>query len=201
MNGKWLAGTSKNKKMKLQTYFRAGLLTVSLLIMNTITSQTRGTIADHRDGKIYKTIKIGGVEWMAENLNFTNSNSWCYENKPANCEASGRLYSYVGAVQACPSGWRLPAMSDWENLINMVGRDSAALALSVEGTMGFNVIYAGVRYDYGGFNHLNDHAYFWSLVFDRNEPAWVYHFGRRLFTVSRIQSFSGNGFSVRCVRR
>jgi len=164
-------------------------------------SQLTGTITDSRDNQVYKTVKIGRQEWTAQNMNFANPNSWCYNNDPENCRKFGRLYSYIGATQACPPGWRLPTMKDWDRLIEEVGRDEAAISLREDGKSGFEVLMAGVRYDHGGFNHLNENAYFWSNVFADNEPAWVYLVGRTMHTVTRIQSFSGNGFSVRCIRR
>ncbi len=164
-------------------------------------AQSEGSMTDQRDGKVYKTIKIGKLEWMAENLNYRNPHSWCYNNDPANCKKYGRLYSYAGAVQACPSGWRLPSHIDWDRLIEEVDENDAAIHLRVGGKTGFDALMAGVRYDYGGFNHINENACFWSHVYADHEPAWVYMIGSTMYSVTRIKSFSGNGFSVRCVRR
>ena len=178
------------------------LLAIAFLLTTlNVAAQIPGSTTDTRDGKEYKTIKIGKQEWMAENMNFENLNSWCYNNKPEMCEKYGRLYSYVGASQACPPGWRLPTMKDWNKLIEHVGEETAALELREGGKTGFNVLMAGVRYDYGVFNQLGENGYFWSHVFADDQPAWVFLFGRTMHTVTRIQSFSGTGFSVRCIRR
>lgn len=181
-------------------------LTILLFVMlfifcGSVIGQITGSMTDSRDGKVYSTIKIGKQEWTAQNINFQNPNSWCYNADPAKCEKYGRLYSYVGAAQACPPGWRLPTLKDWNMLIEEVGEESAATQLRDGGKTGFDALMAGVRYDYGGYNHLNENGYFWSHVFADNEPAWVFLIGRTLHSVARIQSFSGNGFSVRCIRR
>ncbi|MBE0660947.1 MAG: hypothetical protein IH597_00645 [Bacteroidales bacterium] len=183
--------------MKLSGIF-FGML---FLFYGSINGQITGTMTDSRDGKIYKTVKIGKQNWTAQNMNHENPNSWCYNNEPSNCENFGRLYSYVGAAQACPPGWRLPTSKDWKKLIEDLGEESAATRLRDGGGTGFNALMAGVRYDHGGFNHLNENGYFWSHVVSDNETAMVFLIARTMHSVTSIHSFSGNGFSVRCIRR
>ncbi len=100
---------------------------------------------DHRDGKSYKTVKIGEQVWMAQNLCFGEGS----ENKrygednvardadhneitlsDAKIRSYGRkyglLYTWDNAISACPEGWHLPTKEEWDELLNYAGGVPAA---------------------------------------------------------------------------
>ena len=76
------------------------------------------TFTDLRDGKKYKTVKIGTQTWLAENLNYNVTGSRCYDNKQDACTKYGRLYSWEQAKRACPAGWHLPSDKEWQTLVD-----------------------------------------------------------------------------------
>jgi len=58
----------------------------TLLLCTTLFAQQKGTFTDTRDGKTYKTTKIGEQVWFAENLNYEASGSKCYNDSTAYCD-------------------------------------------------------------------------------------------------------------------
>ena len=123
-------------------------------------------ICDTRDGtgRVYKTVKIGyGRDvlqtWMAENLNYNSSSygSICYGLVAGNCDKYGRLYNWSGANSGiCPSGWRLPTMSDFETLI--VNADTMITSYTQNRQSGANLKggkdWSNYWYDMYGFTAL-----------------------------------------------
>ncbi len=167
-----------------------------------------GTLTDPRDGKTYKTVVIGTQTWMAENLNYEISNSWCYENKEENCEKYGRLYTWAAAKSAVPNGWHLPTSEEWGVLAaNVGGMANAGTKLkskngwnSGNGTddYGFAAFPAGSR-NSGSFYDLGSYARFWTATGYSSSKAYY-----RLFTTGASMSSNINdktdAYSVRLVK-
>jgi uncharacterized protein (TIGR02145 family) len=82
--------------------------------------QQKDTFTDTRDGKIYKTVKIGEQVWLAENLNY-EAEGECFINDQANCHKYGRLYDWYTALNICPKSWHLPSNEEWQTLVDFAG--------------------------------------------------------------------------------
>jgi len=63
-----------------------------------------------------KTVVIGGRTWMAQNLNYNTSSSWCYKFDTSYCNKYGRLYTWHDAINVCPAGYHLPSSEEWDGL-------------------------------------------------------------------------------------
>lgn len=132
------------------------ILTILMIVGTVIYKSSNGTMKDPRDGKTYRTVKIGNQVWMAENLDFDynvgSAKSYCYEDKPENCQKYGRLYTWSAAMDSaalfstggqgcgkgkncttvedvrgvCPEGWALPTIEDWTDLFKALGGQAVA---------------------------------------------------------------------------
>jgi uncharacterized protein (TIGR02145 family) len=162
---------------------------------------------DSRDGQKYRSVKIGGKTWMAQNLNYPTGQSWCYGDDNSNCGKYGRLYDWKTAKKVCPAGWHLPSRSEWTDLSVAANGDNAALKSTYgwinngNGTDGFafSALPGGYRlnsiFSDGGSSGcwLTASSSVWVILED-NVP-WgdnAYHF--------RFRLDKNDGYSVRCVK-
>jgi uncharacterized protein (TIGR02145 family) len=113
------------KNSKLRVLFLAPALCLAAAWLSLTVAQTPGgssTFTDTRDGKTYRTVKIGKQTWMAANLNYKpeTGNSRCYDDEESNCRKYGRLYDWETAKAVCPAGWHLPSREEWRELVRAV---------------------------------------------------------------------------------
>jgi uncharacterized protein (TIGR02145 family) len=103
-----------------------------------------GSMTDQQ-GNVYKTIVIGGKEWMAENLRTSiyrtgdsipkvmdvqfwqglTSGAWVhYDNNAAYDCPFGKLYNWYAVTDSrniCPAGWHVPSDAEWTTLEDSLG--------------------------------------------------------------------------------
>ena len=155
-----------------------------LLLALTTLAFAQTPFTDPRDGKTYKTVKIGEQVWMGENLNYYVSSSRCYDNKSTNCEIYGRLYSWETAMKICPEGWHLPSETEWDKLITAIGgknkagkalktrngwRDYKGISSNGEDAYGFSALPGGYYgCSDGGYDNCYFDDYFISISYNKN---------------------------------
>jgi len=144
-------------------------------------------VVDKRDGKTYKTVKIGNQIWMAENLNFAGKGV-CYNGAASNCDKYGRLYDWATAMDVsegyntelldappgyhqgiCMDGWHLATRGEWDVLISFVGTDVGKKLKARNSSWnddygtdiyGFRALPGGILTD--EFEQLNIQGYWWT---------------------------------------
>ena len=111
-------------------------------------SDVDGTYTDI-DGNVYKSVKIGEQEWMAENLKVTryrngdaipneiDDSEWgslttgafgTYENDESNASVYGYLYNWYAVNNSrgiASEGWHVPTDEDWKEIRKVSWNESA----------------------------------------------------------------------------
>lgn len=101
----------------------------------------KNILIDNRDGNKYKTVNLGGLTWMAENLRFkaykmeefvTKYKSYrLYKEigNPYEIPKYGYFYTYEQSKNVCPVGWHLPTYKDYYELEDFfdIGKDYLGL--------------------------------------------------------------------------
>jgi uncharacterized protein (TIGR02145 family) len=195
------------------------LMTVAIFIIAFSTAaQENGSFTDSRDGKVYKTIKIGTQTWMAENLAFKpdSGNYWAYNNDANNVSKYGYLYDWKTAITVCPTGWHLPTDDEWTILITYLGGEKVAggKLKEIDTTVwtspnkgatnesGFTALPGGNRNSKkGAFFGQGGNGFWWSATEYCPSYAWYREMNSYSNSVGRGNFFAEtSGFYMRCVR-
>lgn len=188
--------------MKIQVSF---VLTIGTVLNCLIATESAGQydthLIDQRDGRTYKTVRIGTQTWMAENLNYGTIVNDCdqrdngivektfYQNDSAANLQYGALYTWNEAMDwqksgtrgICPEGWHVPTLAEWRQLSLFLGADSAGQQLKASkgdsipwdgnNRSIFGAIPAGVAYQ-NFFGRRGQWALFWSATEYDSNYAW-----------------------------
>ena len=138
------------------------------------------SIADFRDGRTYKTIKIGSDTWTAENMLYfdnwvMNDETSCYGDSSSGCEM-WRIYYWHVAMDisgvylsskadelvserqrgVCPDGWHVPTVNESESLLAAAGSYDALLSAKRKmlNLDNYNKALSG-SYNYAGLPFVN----------------------------------------------
>ena len=199
------------------------------------------------DGNTYGVVTIGTQVWMTENLrvttlssgtpvpNVTDNTAWTalstmayswYNNDAANKPVYGALYNWfaVNEGNLCPTGWHVPAETEFSTLELYLGMDPAVIndgwvfrgtdqgtqLKSTTGwlsgqngtnTSGFTALPGGYRYAIDGtFNNFSDLAYIWSSTELDATQAWYRRLDGTETGVFKGAVDKRGGKYVRCVK-
>ena len=172
---------------------------------------TYGTFTDTRDNKTYKTIDIGPVRWMAENLNYETENSICHGSADSvgedfACARYGRYYSYDDSKTACPAGWRLPTKEDLDTLLYVTTPYNRARDLvsannpTFKGTnaTGFSLVAVGLVWN-GRENFDSKEIALWSGTDASDTTVYVLEAIDDTLDLRAISGRKGSMFNIRCM--
>ncbi len=198
-------------------------LCLSLFSVCSVAQQTT-SFTDPRDGKTYKTVKIGRQVWMAQNLAYKPDRGiyWAYGNDTNNVPKYGFLYDWETAKKVCPKGWHLPSDKEWKTLEIQIGMsqtqaDEVEFRGNEEGRKlksttdwssngngtddyGFSALPGGtVSFD-GNFYEFGKCGFWWSSTEYNADTAWKRELIDCSNNVWRYYDSKYFGMSVRCIK-
>jgi uncharacterized protein (TIGR02145 family) len=202
------------------------------------------------EGNVYNIQTIGNQIWMTENLKttkYSNAATITYglyypANDESNVAKYGYLYDWAAAINqpakydtimmdltgqrvqgVCPTGWHLPTVQEWLELVNNFGgTEVAALKLKIanesywltpllieEPVSGFNAIPAGNRMIDGTYHVCGENASYWtsSQFWDgggtiMGRQIYMRNFQSKIYIdIPNTNNQPGSiGLSVRCLK-
>jgi len=184
------------------------------IAVDNIKPEKTGTWVDTRDNITYHWVRYSGLDWITENLHYTNPDSQSYTTEFGN----KMLYEFGAAIDAVPEGWRLPTDEDFKKLEKTLGMSDAEVDQEDWRGAGIGTILqqdstgSGLHFDLSGYGwnlggtgnyNLNIYGVYWTstTIPTIGNVAWV----RRISTfnnkVERFYSTTADRYySIRLVR-
>jgi uncharacterized protein (TIGR02145 family) len=196
--------------------------------------EASGSFVDDRDGFTYNWVRYNGLDWTVENSHYqTSENTFgvyivnqvlgesSEETDAKTIAKYGYLYTYQGALEAAPDGWRVPTDDDWKKLEEALGTSAAeadktdwrgtyAGTLMAQGEDG-----AGLRFQYSGYwsattssfgspyRLMGAYGFYWTSTEDTAKGNKFSYYRKIVYNNSQVFRYScdkSNMLSVRFVR-
>lgn len=171
----------------------------------------QGKFTDKRDGNVYRTITLGGVTWMAENLKFKpKSGAFFFDNDSNNIPGYGVLYEWETAKNSCPAGWHLPSGEDFQALANNFEQKGSWGKIASDPSS-FGIQLGGMQDYEGTFSEMDESGYYWTATEYDSANAEYFSYllidDKPVIDISRKEDIADihgtektNKYSVRCIK-
>jgi uncharacterized protein (TIGR02145 family) len=189
-----------------------------------------GTFTDPRDGHQYSYKQFRYRSWMTENLAYLpavyppddrstrearyyvygyEGNDTTAALSKANYRLYGVMYNWKALESACPPGWRVPSLTEWNNLNYEFWPESGKKMKSASGWIGhgngsniskFNAFPGGQLNMDGLFLNEGEAAFFWT---SSEANYQIPYFINLRFDSDEVLTHKGSakmGISIRCVK-
>jgi uncharacterized protein (TIGR02145 family) len=209
----------------------------SLYLLNSISAFSQLVV--DVDGNTYNTVSIGNQIWLTENLKTTKFNNqdpiplitdntlWSTQTEAAYCSYQddnllaneyGNLYNWhvLNDIRnVCPTGYHVPSILEWEELIDFLGGTAVAggklkeagLAHWIDpntgatNSSGFTLLPSGWRaYNNGSYENLTHMAYQWSSTSIDALNASIMLVGFDSESCLTSESHKLTGLPIRCLK-
>jgi len=171
----------------------------------------QGSFTDKRDGNVYRTITIGTVTWMAENLRYkAKTGGFYFNNDSNNIQGYGVLYEWKTAINMCPVGWHLPSGTEFQSLVNHFDQKETWGKIASDPSS-FGIQLGGMQDYEGNYSEMDESAYYWtSTEYDKNNAEYFSYLlidDKPVIDISRKEDIAdihgtekSNKYSVRCLK-
>jgi uncharacterized protein (TIGR02145 family) len=138
---------------------------------------------------------------------------------PSNLTSYGYLYNWYAVSDArglCPTGWHVPTINEWTNLIDqLAGEIGSVSSLKAVGSKfwkgpntannssGFSGLPGGWRFSNGQFRDIREFGFFWSSTEGESETAWYRYLDLDIwdrYIIRKSMTKKSVGGSVRCLK-
>jgi uncharacterized protein (TIGR02145 family) len=182
---------------------------ILILIFADLSGQ--GSFTDKRDGNVYRTVTIGTVTWMAENLRYkARTGGFYFNNDSNNVQGYGVLYEWKTAINMCPAGWHLPSGTEFQSLVNHFDQKETWGKIASDPSS-FGIQLGGMQDYEGNYSEMDESAYYWtSTEYDKNNAEYFSYLlidDKPVIDISRKEDIAdihgtekSNKYSVRCLK-